>query len=391
MNKFDFNQISQINYLDNLSISIIPQNILIRMNDIFNCTLNDIDRYISFETQANNEYLKSKEIVAEFLNCNREEIIYTKNTTESINILAYGLTKNLEKGDEIILSQQEHDSNFLIWQKIAKEKDLKINLIKHNSNGEIDINDLKFKINQKTKIASISGCSSILGYLQDLEGISNIIKEKNKDVFINYDLASYIPFRKVDLKKINADSICFSAQKLYSPIVMGILFINEKSLSHFEEILIGSNSVSKITKNDYLLYKDYNRLEYGTKNIIGAIALGYSINYLEELGYENIEENNKKIIDKFLKYIKNNKKLNFINIQDKNNKAPIFSFTLDNIPNKRFVETLRENDIICSESNFGNIFFLSQNNIESVIRFSFGLFVEESDIDNLISVLDDIL
>ena len=210
-------------YLDNSATSLTPEVVLNAMNQYYREYNANVHRAIhSIGQKATEEYEFAHQKVADFINANFQEVIFTKSATESINLLAYSLTSNLKKCDEIVLSEMEHHSNLVPWQQLAKDKELVVKYIRINDDGRLDLNNAKKLITNKTKIVSIVHVSNVLGTINDVKEIGKIAHSKNS-LFI-VDGAQSIPHMKVDVKDIDCDFFVFSGHKMCGPTGIGVLY-----------------------------------------------------------------------------------------------------------------------------------------------------------------------
>ena len=212
-------------YFDNASTTQKPQCVIDTLVNYYTQYNANIHRgAYSIAEKATLEFENARSEVAKFINANNKEIIFTKGTTESINLIAYTFESMLRSGDEIIISEMEHHSNILPWQMLKEKKDIKLKYIPMLENGELDINKLGSLINNKTKLISIIYMSNILGTINPINKITSIAKQYNIPVLI--DAAQSISHHKIDVKKINCDFLAFSGHKLMGPTGVGVLYIN---------------------------------------------------------------------------------------------------------------------------------------------------------------------
>src|SRR3989338_8116464 len=210
-------------YFDNAATSQKPKQVIDAMTDYYTCYNANIHRSIhELGEEATEKYEESRKKVAEFINANLpEEIIFTKNSTESLNLLAYSLTSQLKKGDEIVISQLEHHSNFVPWQQLAKQRGLKLNFIKINKDIELDKESINENITKKTKIVSIGHVSNAIGTINPVEEITKIAHENGALMVV--DGSQAVPHMPVDVQKIDADFYVFTGHKMIGPTGIGVL------------------------------------------------------------------------------------------------------------------------------------------------------------------------
>ena len=283
----------QLIYLDNSATSLTPEPVIGAMNEYYGDYNANVHRSIHYiGEKATKEYEDAHKKVADFINADFEEIIFTRGTTESLNALAYSLTNDLKEGDEIVLSEMEHHSNLVPWQQLAKNKKVKVRYIRINKDFELDMNHAKELINKKTKIISVTHVSNVLGTINPVKDIGRLAKDVGA-IFI-IDSAQGIPHLKVDVKDIDCDFLCFSGHKMLGPTGIGVLYGKKKMLEKLNPFLFGGEMIKEVNFEDSKWNDLPWKFEAGTPNIAGGIGLGAAVDYLKKIGMENIrayEEN----------------------------------------------------------------------------------------------------
>jgi len=282
-------------YLDNAATSQKPKQVIDAVKNYYESYNANIHRSIhKLGEEATAAYEAAHKKAAGFINADFEEIVFTKNTTESINLLAYSLTNNLKAGDEIVISQMEHHSNFVPWQQLAIRNNLKLKFIKINKEGLLDEESIKENITKKTKIISLVHVSNVLGTINDVGEIGKIAHEN--DAFFIVDGAQSVPHMPVDVKKLDCDFLAFSGHKMLGPTGIGVLYGKKNLLENMQPFLYGGEMIKEVkfenTKFNELPWK----FEAGTMNIAQAIGLGAAIDYLDKNGMKNIENHEKKLV-----------------------------------------------------------------------------------------------
>ena len=244
---------------------------------------------------------EARKTVQKFLNAKkREEIIFTKNTTESINLIAYSYGMEfLKEGDEIILGISNHHANIVPWQFVAKKKNLTLKYVYLDENGQFDLNDFKKKLTNKTKIVSISAVVNVTGVIQPIEKIINMAHEKGAIVII--DAAQSILHFRHDVQKLNADFLVFSGHKIFAPMGIGVLYGKKEILDKMPPFLYGGDMIEFVTEQESTFAPLPNKFEGGTNNVAGVVGLKAAIEFLEEIGYEKIDEIENELSNKMLK------------------------------------------------------------------------------------------
>ncbi|MEM5833146.1 MAG: aminotransferase class V-fold PLP-dependent enzyme, partial [Candidatus Aenigmatarchaeota archaeon] len=277
-------------YFDNAASTQKPKAVIEKIKEIYENYYANIHRGIhTLSQELSDEYENAREIVANFVNSIFEEIIFTRNTTESINLIAYSYAlKNLNKNDEIIISVMEHHSNILPWQFVSKKIGCKLTYVGLNKDYKINVEEFKEKINRNTKIVSITHISNVLGSINDIEEIIKISHENEAIVII--DAAQSAPHTKIDVKKLDADFLVFSSHKMLGPTGIGILYGKKDILEEMEPFLFGGDMIKDVDFYSAIWNDLPWKFEAGTPNIVDAIAFAEAVKFLENIGMENIEK-----------------------------------------------------------------------------------------------------
>ena len=311
-------------YFDNAATTQKPIQVIQRIKEFYEKENANVHRGIhTLSQEASEIYERAHDIVAEFINAkSRREIIFTKNSTESINLVAYSYGLNLKKGDEILISKMEHHSNLVPWQFVSKKTGAKLVYV-DLKDFLIDISDFEKKINDKTKIVAITHVSNVLGSINNIKEIVRISREY--DCIVLLDVAQSIQHMKIDVKKLDIDFLAFSSHKMLGPTGLGVLYGKEEILESMEPFLFGGDMIRSVD----FYNAEWNDLpwkfEAGTPNVAGAAGLIEAIKYLNNIGMENIENYLKKLTKYFLdRFSEVNSKL--IGIEEDKNRTCIFSF-----------------------------------------------------------------
>ena len=283
-------------YLDNAATSQKPKSVINAVKDYYENYNANIHRSIhKLGEDATAAYEDAHKKAADFINADFEEIVFTKNTTESINLLAYSLTQSLKPGDEIAISQMEHHSNFVPWQQLAIKNNLKLKFIEINKDGTLNNESIKKNITKKTKIVSVTHVSNVLGTINDVEKIGKIAH--NNGAFFIVDGAQSVPHMPVDVKNLDCDFMAFSGHKMLGPTGIGVLYGKKELLENMPPFLYGGEMIKEV-KFENTRFNDLPwKFEAGTMNIAQAIGLGAAIDYLDKIGMKNIERHEKSIVN----------------------------------------------------------------------------------------------
>ena len=297
-------------FLDNASTTFKPYPVLKAIEDYYgyytsNHHRGDYDLCYNVDMQIK----ETRQLVAKFINADENECVFTTGTTQSINIIAYGYgMKTLTKDDEILISVEEHASNALPWFEVAKAIGCKIKYIELDKEGRITPENVRKAISKKTKIIAIAQVSNVLGYFVDIKEIAKIAHEFG--AVLACDGAQSVPHRKTDVKDLNVDFLSFSAHKMCGPTGVGVLYIKKDLFDKVSPVFVGGgNNVTFKPEHDVTYYKTPSKLEAGTLNIEGIIGFKAALEYLMNLGMENIDEYEQNLRKYAMKRIKEVKDL----------------------------------------------------------------------------------
>ncbi len=383
----------RIIYLDNASTSQKPKIVIKNQTKFYKNYYSSVNRSIYTLSNINSNKIEEIRIkISKFINAKSpEEIIFTNNSTESLNFLAYSLTKNINKNDNIIISIIEHHSNIIPWYLISKKINYKLKIIKINKKGFININDLKKKINKNTKIISITHISNVLGIKNPIKKIIKIAKKKN--ILTIIDGSQAISHIKINVQKINCDFYIFSGHKIYAPTGTGILYCKKKNLNNLNIWksgggIIANINIKKYKINNIQFINSPWKFESGTLNIESIIGLGDAINYINKIGIKNIINYEKKIIKYTLNKLKN---IPEIIIYGSKKKISIISFNVKNNHCYDIGMLLNQNGIFIRTGNQCAIPTMKLYNISGICRLSIAMYTSKKDINTFIYVLKKII
>ena len=316
-------------YFDNAATSQTPVCVIDCIKDYYEKYNSNIHRGVhSLSDEATNAYENARNKIKDHFNINEsKEVIFTSGTTHSINIVSNGFSKILKKGDEIIVSGLEHHSNIVPWQMMIKNNDAKLRVIPLKDNGELDMNEFKNILSNKTKIVFLNHVSNALGIINPIEEIIDISHKNGAIVLI--DGAQSAAHFKIDLQKLNVDFFTASAHKLCGPTGVGFLYGKEKLLSQLDPLMGGGEMISDVTFSKTTYADLPHKFEAGTPNIAGVIAFGKAIDYLNEIGLDNIEQYEKSLLDYANSKLKEIDGLKIYG--DSKNKTSVISFNIDGI------------------------------------------------------------
>ena len=319
----------QLIYFDNAATSQTPTCVINSISDYYNNYNSNIHRGVhSLSEEATEAYEKARgKIQIHFNAKHKEEIIFTSGTTHSINIVSNGFLDLMGEDDEIIVSGLEHHSNIVPWQMMCEKTNSKLKVIPLDKNGELDLKEFKNLVSKKTKLVFLNHVSNALGIINPIEEIIQISHSYNALVLI--DGAQSAAHFKIDLQKLNVDFFTASAHKLCGPTGVGFLYGKKELLEKIEPFMGGGEMISDVTFEKTTYAEIPHKFEAGTPNISGVIAFGVALDYMNNLGFENIRQYE----DKLLKYATEKLKEidGLIIYGDVKNKTSVISFNISGI------------------------------------------------------------
>ena len=342
----------------------------------------------SLSVEATEQYENTRTKIAKFINAkHREEIIFSKNATESLNLIAYSYgLDNLKKDDEVVISIMEHHSNLVPWQKMTKQTGSKLNYMYINENYEITDEEIENKITDKTKIVGITHVSNVLGTINNVKKIIKYAHKKGAIVIV--DASQSIPHMKIDVQDLDADFLVFSGHKMLAPLGIGVLYGKREILNKMTPFLMGGDMIEYVYEQDTTFAPLPNKFEAGTQNVEGVIGLGAAIDYIENLGYDKIQEIEHEVISYARQELS---KLNYLTLYttpNEENHSSVISFNIKGI-HPHDVASILDSEGVCVRS--GNhcaqplMRFLG---IDSTCRASFYIYNTKDDVDKLVKALD---
>lgn len=381
-----FEKNKKLVYLDSASTSQKPKEVIETIKFFYENDNANIHRGIyDLSEKATEKYNSSRKKIAEFINAKQTEIIFTKNTTESINLLARTIKPILEKGkNEIVLTEMEHHSNLIPWQKFAEENNFKLKFIPITSNYELDYSEAEKLINKQTALVSLTHISNVFGTINDIKKIINLAKEKKALTII--DGAQSIVHTKIDVKDLKCDFLAFSSHKMFGPFGLGILYGKENHLVNMNPFFYGGGMVDLVNYEKSAFREHPEKFEAGTQNISGVIALESSINYINKIGLDKIREHENNLLKYALEKLKSLDKIIIYN-PGRDKSSSIISFNIKNVHPHDIASILNEDNIAVRAGHHCCMPLMKKLNISGTCRISFSIYNTEEDIDRLIEGL----
>ena len=384
-------------YLDNAATSQKPNQVIDAITDYYRQHNANVHRGVhKLSEEATQAYEGARKKVADFVNAGDvRQIVFTRNATEAINLVAYSWgRKNIKKGDEILLTQMEHHSNLVPWQLLAKAAGAKLKFISVNSNGELELNKLEEIVSKKTKLVALTHVSNVLGTINPVKQVVERIKNLDSSIKILVDGAQAVPHLPVSIQHINPDFYVFTGHKMLGPTGIGVLYAKKEILEEMDPFLGGGEMILEVgwekSSWNYIPWK----FEAGTQNIAGVVGLGVAIDYLNSLGMKNVREHEKELTDYALEELKKIKNLVTygprvvekrsgvisFNIVDEKGKVAIHPHDLASILDSEGIATRSGHH--CAQP------LMRVLKIPAAARISFNVYNSQEEINSLIPAID---
>ena len=342
----------------------------------------------SLSIEATEAYESTRGKIAKFINARYpEEIIFSKNATESLNLLAYSYgLDNLEKEDEVVISIMEHHSNLVPWQYVTNKTGSTLKYIYINDNFEISKEEIESKITDKTKIVGITHISNVLGTINPVKEIIKYAHKKGAIVIV--DASQSIPHMKIDVQDLDADFLVFSGHKMLAPLGIGVLYGKKELLQKMNPFLMGGDMIEYVYEQKTTFAPLPNKFEAGTQNVEGVIGLGAAIDYINEIGYDKIAEVEKELTEYAREKLSKLDYLELYLTPNKENHSSVFSFNIKGVHPHDVASILDTENVYVRSGNHCAQPLLRSLGIDSTCRASLYFYNTKEDIDKLVHGLD---
>lgn len=387
-NDFPILKNKDIVYLDSGATTQKPIQVINAVDEFYkNSNANPHRGAYSLSIEATEIYENTRTKIAKFINAkSRDEIIFTKNASESLNLIAYSYgLDNLKEDDEVVISIMEHHSNLVPWQEITKRTKSKLNYMYINDEFELSDDEIENKITDKTKIVGITHISNVLGTINNIEKIIKYAHKKGAIVIV--DASQSIPHTKIDVEKLDADFLVFSGHKMLAPLGIGILYGKKELLNNMNPFLMGGDMIEYVYEQNTTYAPLPNKFEAGTQNVGGVVGLGAAIDYINNIGYDKIKE----IEDIVVNYaICELKKLDFLELYltpNIENHSGVISFNIKGVHPHDVASILDSNNVCVRSGNHCAQPLMRFLGIDSTCRASFYFYNTKDDVDKLVEAL----
>ena len=376
-------------YLDSGATTQKPQCVIDAVNKFYeNSNANPHRGAYSLSIEATEVYENTRRKIAKFINAkSSEEIIFTKNASESLNLVAYSYgLDTLNENDEVVLSIMEHHSNLVPWQMVTKKTKSNLKYMYINDEFELSNDEIDSKITDKTKIVAITHVSNVLGTINNVKEIIKYAHKKGAKVLL--DASQSIPHMKVDVQDLDADFVIFSGHKMLAPLGIGVLYAKKEILNKMNPFLMGGDMIEYVYEQETTFAPLPNKFEAGTQNVGGVVGLGAAIDYIEKIGYDEIRKYEDEVVGYAIDELSKLDYLTLYITPNRKNHSSVISFNIKGV-HPHDVASILDSENVCVRS--GNhcaqplMRFLG---IDSTCRASFYFYNTKEDVNILVKALN---
>lgn len=375
-------------YLDSAATSQKPKSVIAaeaKFYELMNGAANRGAHLLAEE--ASLAYEQARERVAKFINAKSQEVIFTKSATESLNGLAYSLGNpdskiHLKAGDEIVVSEMEHHANLIPWQQLAKRTGAKLRWIEVDKTGELNLDGIDKLINSKTKVVALTHQSNVLGTIPPIEKLNKIAKA-NGTLFI-LDACQSAPHFPVDVQKLDVDAIVFSGHKIFGPTGIGVLWAKEELLEKLEPFIFGGSMIDDVSMDKATWAQLPRKFEAGVPNMAQAVGLAAALDYVDQLGMQNIEAHELSLTEQFLSEVSHLNEVTIVGPTVMKSRGSVVSFTISGIHPHDAGQVLDQYGIAVRTGHHCAWPLMRKLNLVGTVRASFAAYNTKQDVDDLI-------
>ncbi|KSU12605.1 MULTISPECIES: cysteine desulfurase [Lactococcus] len=373
-------------YLDNAATTQKPLKVLAAIKDYYENDNANVHRGVhTLAERATEKYEAAREKVRQFINAkSTKEVLFTRGTTTSINWVAQFAGQILKTGDEIVISIMEHHSNIVPWQEVAKKTGAILKFV-YLKDGQLDMDNLRKKITNQTKFVSIAHVSNVLGTINPVEEITKIAHEHG--AYMVVDGAQSTPHMAIDLQKMDVDFFAFSGHKMMGPTGIGVLYGKEELLNQFEPVEFGGEMIDFVYESHSTWTELPWKFEAGTPNIAGAIALGAAIDYIQELGIDQIHQHEIELIDYLMPKLQEIEGLKIYGPKDNVKRGGLIAFNIEGLHPHDVATALDMEGVAVRAGHHCAQPLLNYLETPATARASFYLYNTKADCDKLVEAL----
>ncbi len=383
-------------YLDTAASALKPQSVIdAEMRYYSRCGANVSRGLYDLSICATEEYENSRSITAHFIGAERDEIVFTSGATMSLNMIAYGLANRLSPDDNIVVTVAEHHANFLPWQRLARQTGAELRLVNIDNDGQIDLDDLRKKLDHRTAVLTFAHVSNVLGVINPVERIIRIAKEVNSQILTVIDAAQSVSHLPVNVKEFDCDFLAFSGHKMYGPTGVGVLYGRKSQLEKLFPLLLGGEMVERVNTRSATFKDIPHRLEAGTPNIAGVIGLKAAVKFLQSIKMENIIRHDREVLSYARRRLRETfgEDIVFYGLERQNEDLSphigLLSFSLKGVHPHDLAEICNRREVALRAGLHCAQPLHRRLDASATARVSFGVYTLSSDIDRLIEAMQE--
>ncbi|MDP2649826.1 MAG: SufS family cysteine desulfurase [bacterium] len=382
-----FNNNKNLVYLDSAATTQKPKVVIDAISEFYQSYNSNVFRGLyPIAEKATQKVEEVRRKAAKFINAkNASEIIFTRNTTESINLVAYSTSHNLRRGDGVITTIMEHHSNFVPWQQLCIEKDANVEILDVDNDYKFKIQNSKVKIAiQNSKLLAIIHASNVLGTINPIQELIKSVKKINPQIKVLVDAAQSVPNIKVDVQDLDCDFLAFSGHKMMAATGIGVLYAKKEMLDQMVPFMFGGEMVAEVSIKNTLFAQPPYKFEAGTPDISGIVSLGAAIDYINQIGIENIKKHDRELTKYCLAEMQKVDGLQILNTKDIKSRIGVISFNINKVHAHDSAQILGDMGICVRSGHHCAMPLHKRLGIAASTRASFYLYNDEKDIDKLI-------
>lgn len=378
-----------IAYLDSGATAQKPQIVIDAINNFYDkFNANPHRGAYTLSVEATAVYEDTREKIAKFINAKHpEEIIFSKNASESLNLLAYSYgLDNLKNGDDVVISIMEHHSNLVPWQFVTQKTGSELKYMYINDEFELSKEEIESKITDNTKIVGITHVSNVLGTINNVKEIIKYAHKKGAVVIV--DASQSIPHMKIDVQDLDADFLVFSGHKMFAPLGIGVLYGKRELLNKMNPFLMGGDMIEYVYEQKTTFAPLPNKFEAGTQNVEGVVGLGAAIDYINSIGYDKIQEHDREIVEYAREKLS---KLDYLDIYmtpNAENHSAVISFNIKGVHPHDVASILDSENVCVRSGNHCAQPLMRFLDIDSTCRASFYIYNTKEDVDRLVAGIE---
>lgn len=372
-------------YLDSAATTLKPVSVVQRISDYYLMESANVHRGAhSLSDEATQNFENARERVAKFMNSESSEIVFTRNTTEAINLVAYSwLSANLKPGDQVLVTELEHHANIVPWQIVAQQKGASVIAARIHDSGELDLEDLATKLKGPVKLLAVTGCSNALGVIPDLKKITKMAHQAG--ALVLGDLAQFVSQKKTDVRDLDLDFAVWSGHKLFGPTGIGVLYAKKAILSEMAPWQGGGSMISKVSFSGTTYNEAPFRFEAGTPHIEGVIGLDACIQFFEKIGFERVHAWETGLLEKAQAALRDLPEVKIFG--DVPHKGAIVSFQLKGAHHSDVGQILDQQGVAVRAGHHCTQPLMERLGVPGTVRASFSIYNNFDDVDRFVAAL----